>query len=296
MNYAEKRTLQVKLRPYLFIAPAFIFMLFVFAYPIGDLLRRSTNRQYGGEMEYIGLEAFRLTFRDDFFWTSLFNNLRLFLAVPILVVLSLIFATLIFERLPAWRIHRTLVFIPYVMAVPVVGVVFTYILTLNGVMNTILERVGLDFIALDWLGSSKTAIWAIMAVIIWKELGFGIVLFLARMSSISVELYDAAKLDGASWWQEMRHVTIPQTATVIEFYVVISMITMLSWVFAYILVMTKGGPGGSTWVMEYYIYQKAFQYSQMHIAAAASVLLLVFAGVLMVVQGRLRRELGGLDG
>lgn len=291
----HQRTWKSKLTPFLYIAPALILMLFVFAYPIVDLARRSTTILRQGQTEPIGFDAYRFALNDDVFWVSLGNNLKLFLAVPILVILSLVFASLIFERLRGWQIYRTLVFIPYVMAIPVVGIVFSYILQLNGVLNTILRSVGLEVFALDWLGSPRYAIWAIMSVIIWKELGFGIVLFLARMSSISEDLFDAAKLDGANWFQQLRHVTIPQTATVIEFYTVITMITMLSWVFAYILVMTKGGPGGSTWVMEYFIYQKAFQYSQMHIAAAASVLLLIFASLLMFAQARLRKGLTGIN-
>jgi ABC-type sugar transport system permease subunit len=116
------------------------------------------------------------------------------------------------------------------------------------------------------------------------------------MSSISEELYDAAKLDGAGWWQQLVYVTIPQMTAVIEFYIIISMITMLSWVFSYVLVMTKGGPGNSTWVMEYFIYQKAFPYSQMQIASAAAVLLLIFTFFLMLLQARLRRQVEGLEG
>ncbi len=154
---------------------------------------------------------------------------------------------------------------------------------------------GLDSIARDWLGSPRTAIWVIMFVIIWKELGFGIVLFLARMSSISEELFDAAKLDGAGWWTTLIYVIIPQMATVIEFYAIVELITMLSWVFSYILVMTKGGPGTSTWVMEYFIYQKAFPYSQMQIASAAALLLLLFASGLMFFQARVRRQVEGFN-
>jgi ABC-type sugar transport system permease subunit len=135
-----------------------------------------------------------------------------------------------------------------------------------------------------------------MFIVIWKELGFGVVLFLARMSSISEELFDAAKLDGANWFDQLWNVTIPQIATVIEFYVIIELITMLSWVFAYVLVMTKGGPGSSTWVMEYFIYQKAFPYSQMQIASAGAILILVFASILMFLQARVRRRVEVMNG
>lgn len=291
MSLLKQKSFKNQITPYLFLAPAMIFILLVFAYPVLDLLRRSVTIFRQGELEFIGLEAYRFALKDDVFWVSLFNNFRLILAVPILAILSLVFATLIFERVRGWNIYRTIVFIPYVMAIPVVGIIFSYILQYNGVLNTVLRNVGLDFIALDWLGSSKYAIWSLMAVIIWKELGFGIVLFLARLASISEDLLDAAKLDGANWFQRLRHVIIPQTATVLEFYIVITIILMLSWVFAYVLVMTKGGPGTSTWVMEYFIYQKAFRYTQMHIASAGAVLLLAFALVLMFLQARYRRQM-----
>ncbi len=298
-----ERTIPLKRRPvkkwllaYLYLSPALIIILVVFIFPVFDLIERSTTRLAGGVTQWTGLRAYQLALADPVFWTSLTNNLRLFIAVPILVILSLIFASLIFERVRGWRVYRTMAFIPYVLAIPVVGIVFSYVLQLNGVFNTLLRSLGLGGLALDWLGTTRSAIWAIMFVVIWKELGFGIVLFLARMSSISEDLFDAARLDGAGWFGQLRHVTIPQTATVIEFYTIVNMITMLSWVFSYILVMTKGGPGTSTWVMEYFIYQKAFPYSQMQIASAAAILLLIFASALMFLQARARRQVEGLNG
>lgn len=290
------RSFRSKYTPYLYLSPAIILILLVFVYPVFDLIRRSLTKVADGVAVWTGFVAYENALRDPIFWTSANNNLRLLIAIPILVILSLVFSSLIFERTRGWRIYRSLIFIPYVLAIPVVGIIFSYILQANGVFNQILRSVGLDILTREWLGSSATAIWSIMFVVIWKELGFGIVLFLARMSSISEELYDAAKLDGAGWWQQMVYVTIPQMTVVIEFYVIVNTITMLSWVFSYVLVMTKGGPGNSTWVLEYFIYQKAFPYSQMQIASAAAVLLLIFASLLMFLQARLRRQSEGIEG
>ncbi len=289
------QSFQSKYTPYLYLTPALILIVLVFVYPIIDLVRRSLTRVIDGVITWDGFVAYQNALRDPIFWTSFSNNLRLLIAVPILVVLSLVFSSLIMQQVRGWRTYRSLVFIPYVLAIPVVGIVFSYILQANGVFNLILRSLGLESLTREWLGTSATAIWSIMFVVIWKELGFGIILFLARMSSISEELYDAAKLDGAGWWQQMRYVTIPQMTAVIEFYIIVTMITMLSWIFAYILVMTKGGPGNSTWVLEYFIYQKAFPYSQMQIASAAAVMLLIFALLLMFLQARLRRQTEGAD-
>ena len=281
---------------YLYLAPALIFILVIFVYPVLNLIWRSLTQVTEGVTRWAGLESYRATLSDPVFWQALSNNLRLFLAVPVLVVLSLIISSIIFEQIRGWRVYRTIVFIPYVLAIPVVAIVFNNVLQLHGVFNTFLSSIGLKSLTTDWLGTSRTAIWAIMFVVIWKELGFGVILFLARMSSISEELFDAAKLDGANWFQRLWNVTIPQIATVIEFYVVIELITMFSWVFAYILVMTKGGPGTSTWVMEFFIYEKAFPYSQMRIASAGAILVLFFASILMFFQARLRHRVEDING
>ncbi|MGQ9787682.1 MAG: carbohydrate ABC transporter permease, partial [Anaerolineae bacterium] len=163
---------------------------------------------------------------------------------------------------------------------------------LSGVLNEALIAIGLPQLALDWLGSPKLALWTIMFVIIWKEVGLGVVLFLARLMSVEEELFDAARIDGANWWRLQWHITIPQLSTVIEFFTVISVITMLSWVFNYVYVMTAGGPGNSTMVTELYVYLQGFRYNQMNLAAAASVLILVITGILIFVQFRLRERAG----
>ena len=123
-----------------------------------------------------------------------------------------------------------------------------------------------------------------MGVIIWKEFGFGIVLFLARLMSVDEQLFEAAKIEGANWFQILFRITIPQLAMVIEFYVVITIITMLSWVFNYVYVMTSGGPGTSTIVTEFYIYLMGFRYNLMGIAAAASVILLIITVFLILLR------------
>jgi ABC-type sugar transport system permease subunit len=130
-----------------------------------------------------------------------------------------------------------------------------------------------------------------MFVVIWKEFGFGVVLFLARLMSVEEELYEAASLEGAGWLQVLFKITIPQLATVIEFYVVIMVITMLSWVFNYVYVMTSGGPGNATMVAEYYIYLEGFRYNLQGIAAAASIVLLAVTALLILARSRITRRI-----
>jgi len=277
-----------KIEPLLFIAPAMVVMLLVFGYPIVRLVMLSFERQSQGQTVFAGISNFQIIFKDDVFVQAIQHNLSLLICVPIMVVAALLLAILLFERIRGWQFYRTTLFLPYLLPITVVGLVFSYIFQLSGVLNDILNSLGLGFLALDWLGSTKLALPTMMFVIIWKEMGFGVILFLARLMSVEEELFDAAKIDGANWLQLQWHITVPQLATVIEFFTVISIITMLSWVFNYVYVMTGGGPGHATIVTELYIYLMAFQYSHMNLAAAVSVLLLLVTGVFIFLELYLR--------
>ena len=280
--------LRKKLEPYLFITPAIIVILIVFAYPVLRLFILSFQRSSQGSMFFVGFTNYLAIMRDDVFLRAARNNLVLLLCVPIMVVIALLLAIFLFERIRGWKFYRSTLFLPYLLPIVVVGLVFSYIFQLRGVLNEFLTIIGLGRFALDWLGSTRLALPTLMFVIIWKEVGFGVVLFLARLMSVEEELFDAAKIDGANWWQLQVYITVPQLAAVIEFFTIVSMITMLSWVFGYVYVMTGGGPGNSTMVTELFIYQSAFRYNQVNIASAVAVLLLLVTGVFIFLELRLR--------
>jgi len=280
-----------RLRPYLFIAPALAVIAIVFVYPVVEVARLSLFRVSGGRGSFAGLGNYLSLFHDPVFLRALQHNGLLLVAVPIMLFLGLVLAVLLFEGVGGWKVYRSILFMPYILAIPVVGIVFSYIFQLNGILNQGLRAIGLDFVAADWLGSSRFALWTVMFVVIWKEFGFGVVLFLARLMSVEEELYEAASLEGAGWLQVLFKITIPQLATVIEFYVVIMVITMLSWVFNYVYVMTSGGPGNATMVAEYYIYLEGFRYNLQGIAAAASIVLLAVTAVLILVRSRITRRI-----
>jgi ABC-type sugar transport system permease subunit len=165
-----------------------------------------------------------------------------------------------------------------------------YLLGLNGIFNTLLRLVGLGFIAKDWLGSAVWVLPSIAGVIIYREFGFGLVLFLARLMSLDKEILEAAEIDGANWWQTHWFVTLPQMSAVIEFFVIVELITMLSWVFAYVYTMTGGGPGFASTIMEFYIWKHAFAFRSPGIASALAVILLASTTLFIVLQLRLRRQ------
>lgn len=284
------RALRRKLEPYLFISPALIVFALIFGYPIYRLTVMSFQRPVKGVATFVGFANYASVFKDDVFIKAVKNNALLLITVPIMVFVALALAVFLFERIRGWQFYRTTLFLPYLLPITVVGLVFSYIFQLSGVLNEFLAGIGLSNLALDWLGSPRYALCTLMFVIVWKEVGFGVVLFLARLMSVEEELFDAAKIDGANWWQLQRHITIPQLSTVIEFFTVISVITMLSWVFNYVYVMTAGGPGNATMVTELFIYQTGFRYNQMNIAAAVSLLLMLVTGVLIFLELRLRER------
>jgi ABC-type sugar transport system permease subunit len=277
-----------KYEPWLYLTPTLLALVLVFAYPVVRLVMLSMQRRSKGEMIFVGLTNYKTLFKDDIFIEAVGNNLYLLISVPIMVGVALILAIFLFERIKGWRFYQTTLFLPYLLPIVVVGLIFSYIFQLSGVLNEFLTLIGLERLALDWLGSTKLALPTVMFVVVWKEVGLGVVLFLARLMSVEEELFDAARIDGANWWEMQWYITIPQLSTVIEFFTVISVITMLSWVFNYVFVMTSGGPGNSTMVTELYVYLQGFRYNQMNLAAATSVLILIVTIVLIFVQFRLR--------
>ncbi|HVZ01807.1 MAG TPA: sugar ABC transporter permease [Dongiaceae bacterium] len=284
MNRAERWL------PWIYSLPMVGFVGLVFAYPMLSLLKFSVEhvgRSAYLPTRFVGLGNFRFIFGDSLFLGAIGNNLKLFLCVPVLLVLSVLLAQLLHDRPRGWKVYRALLFVPYILSIPVVGVVFGYLFQYQGQINGGLRALGLDALAADWLGDPALAMPTIMAVIVWKELGFGIILCLARLSSVGEQYFEAARVDGANWFQVLRHVTVPQLAPTLAFYAVVEMINMLSWVFSYIYVMTRGGPQNSTVVAEFYIYQQVFQNNQIGVGAAASLVLLALVGVLLAARQRL---------
>ena len=279
-----------KIEPYFYLAPATILIVLIFLYPILDILRTSLLQNNPNGIKTFGFTNYRLVFQDPVFWQALGNNGKLLLSVPILTILSLLIAILLFEHVRGWSVYRGIIFMPYVLAVPVVGLTFVYLLGLNGILNSMLNSVGLGFLAQDWLGSIHWVLPSLSVVIIYREMGFGVVLFLARMMSLEKEILEAAEIDGATFWQKHFYVTLPQMSGVIEFFIVVELITMLSWVFAYVFTMTGGGPGFASTVMEFYIWKHAFAFRSPGIASALAVVLLAVTTVLIVLQLRLRRR------
>jgi ABC-type sugar transport system permease subunit len=279
------------LEAYAFLAPALLVIAFVFIYPIIQIFRYSfgTINMKTGETVFVGLRNYSLLAADPIFWWALRNNLLLLGCIPILIFISVIIASLLYDRVAGWKIYRVIMFMPYMIAIVVVGIAFSYIFSYRGALNVILEGFNLGFLRRDWVGTMPWALLSMAFVIIWRETGFGSVLFLARLMSVSEDLYDAAKVDGANWFQRLIHVTIPQLRNVIAFWVTLLVVAMFAWVFNYVYVMTQGGPAFKTVVSEYYIYLHAFKYYSPGTASAFSAIMFLVAVAVMSAQFSLRK-------
>lgn len=274
----------------LFLLPAILIIGFIYLFPLIKVFQYSFMRISGTNFKYIGFTNYINIFNDPRFIAGLKNNFILLLSVPVILVLAIFFAVLLYERMAGWKFYRFTLFLPYILAIPVIGVVFGYIFQMNGILNYFLEKLGLSFLIRDWFGSSNYAIWTLMFVIMWKELGFSIIMIFARLLSVNQELYEAAEIDGASWIKKHIYITIPQCMNVISFLSVILIITMFAWIFNYVFTLTRGGPGTSTIVSEFYIYTTAFRDSNMGMGAASSVILFLIMLALIIAYARLFRK------
>jgi raffinose/stachyose/melibiose transport system permease protein len=286
-----------RLKPYLYVAPLVALLLFVFGYPLVRIFEFSFKMVRGIDGPWIGLRNYELVLNQPLFWESVRHNLMLLIAVPFMVGWSLLIAVLLYERVKGWKLYRVILFMPYILAIPIIAVIMKKIFQFNGPVNEVLRWLSLDFLALDWIGSSDVALWTVMMLIIWRESALGIILFLARMLSLDESLMEAARLEGANWWQRVWHVIVPQMRLVMEFYIVTSVITILSAVFSYVFMIGggRGGPGTSTMIVELYIFNALIRTSLPGVASAVSVMLFVVSILLIIPLFAARRRANEIE-
>ena len=286
----------------LFLLPGAALFLAVIAVPFGMNVWISFNRWQGiGPMTWVGLGNYRRLFADSVFWSSFWHNVLLIVAMAVVpTVLGLVVAAALFDYLGkkfgarTASVLRACIYLPQVMPLAVMGVVWGWILAPgDGVLNSALREVGLGSLAHDWLGDPKSALYAIMAVMVWIQIGFPLVVFMAGLQRIDPVLYEAAELDGAAWGRRFWHVTVPQIRP--EFYVVLLMCTIAALkAFAPIYVLTRGGPGYATDIPSYFSYQNFFEKTQVGYGAATATVLavitLIITAVFVTVQFRRRGD------
>ncbi len=236
--------------------------------------------------------------QDPHFYSTMLNDVWIIVGVvPAVAIIALAFAQAIFSRIPGYRVYTFLFFIPVILPDVVVAKVLTEVLNRVGPLNAAFTAVGLKFLALDWLGAPGLSLFSIIVSLIWKNIGFALILFLARLTTIDVGIYEAAEIDGARASQKYFSITLPLLTGTIRIYVVLQVIGIMAFLFNYIQVMTAGGPGYSSTVLEYFIYLNVFQLQELGRGSAAGVILIVLTTIFIYYYvfraSRAEREAGG---
>jgi raffinose/stachyose/melibiose transport system permease protein len=269
---------------YLYILPGFLVYALFILWPIVNTFHLSLYEWDGiTPAKFIGLQNFSLLIDDEVFRISLRNNLLL---IPFYTFLPIGFSLLLTvlitrHQLRGLSFFRVGLFIPYVMSMVVVGVVWQWIYNpVFGPLNQILREVGLGAWARPWLGDHTVALPALGLVGAWVQYGFSMALFIAGVQHISEELYDAARIDGAGEIQQLLHITLPGLRNELTVVLLANFITSIR-VFDLVFVTTRGGPGNQTMVVNFWLYRNAFAYSRTGYAAAIAVIMTV---VIMIVS------------
>jgi len=260
---------------YVFMFPYMLFFVVFGLVPVFvGLFVSVTDWGVVGDFNVVGLRNYAKWLRDDHLWKVFLNTLKYTaLSVPTITVASLALAVYVNRGMVGSAFSRTTFFAPYVIAVTVTGLLWKWILETDfGVLNYYLMKLGLP--AIRWLTSVDWALVALVITKLWWDSGFSMVIFLGGLQNIDVDLYDAARIDGANSWQLVRYVTLPLLRPVISLVVTLSLITCMQG-FSTMFVMTQGGPAGSTTTVVYEIYQQSFEQFKMGYGAALSFLLFV---------------------
>ena len=260
--------------PYLIIAPTIILILLFKIYPI--LENVFTSFLWKGEWS---TRSYEMIFADKTFWKSLWLTIKFNLILtPIQVVISIGMALLVSVRMRGIGVFRTIYYLPVAISITVACMMWNMMLNpSNGVVNS------LGFEAQPFFTGSKQALASIMMIATWKGCGYWMMFLLAGIKDISQELFESAKIDGASYWVTTFRITIPLLKRPLAF-VIIADTTSNLLLFAPMYMITKGGPQGSTNVLMYEAYKSAFIYGDQTRAAALMTVLLLLVGIIVAIQ------------
>ncbi|MEN1967387.1 sugar ABC transporter permease [Lentibacillus sp. N15] len=274
-----------RLTPYLFLIPGCVILGAFIFYPMLNAIRLSfMDYNFVQDPEFVGIDNYATLFQDELFWKTLKNTLiYLIVAVPSLVIIPIFLAVLVNQKIKGIGFFRSAYYIPVVTSIVVVGIAWDWMYKENGLLNYVLDLLGIINEPIHWLSSTSTALIAVMVVTIWKGLGYYMIIYLAGLQSISPDLYEAADIDGANWWQKITRVTIPQLMPSVLIVSVMSSIAAMK-VFEEVFVMTQGGPLHSSETLVFYIYNEAFDKLNMGYASAAGVILFLITLVLSILN------------
>ena len=278
----------------LLVAPLALMSLLFFLLPLGTSIYFSLVDFHGFEADpaFIGLDNFAELATDPNVLPALTNNLIWIVVGTVApLVIGLLVALLMWNVRRGSTFYKLAFFLPYVLPVAAIGVVWSWIYDpIRGWLNKLLELIGLGELATGWLGNPDTALWAVLATAVWTATGFVVVIFLAALRNVDPELIDASKIDGAGALQRLWSVILPQITPV---FLMVTTITLIGGfaVFDIIFVMTGGGPADATEVLGTYAYRSAFNLNRMSYGTALALVITILAIPFAIGLNRLQRRL-----
>lgn len=274
---------------WLSVLPVLLILGVIRGYPLMvGLVKSFTDWNGIAAGDFVGFDNYIRILKDPVFWNLLKNNLLFMLFIPLQLVIGIVVAMLFYEETAGWKFFRNVFYLPQIISSVVIGYLFTVFFSYRGPVNSILNTLGMGEYAKEWLGERGSAIIIIICCLVWVNIGWQAMLGLGGLSSITPSVFEAAKIDGAGYWQRMFKITIPMLGRTIEYSCVMSMIWVLTGLFPFIFAMTKGGPGYDTTTIDYMIYLKSFgNSSEMGYACALAVILLLILLVLTMAQMRM---------
>lgn len=287
---------QTTLRPWLFLSPALALILLFIVLPFLLTVAFSFTDQRlvpnpNVPTEWIGWRNYARVFENEDFVRTLLNTAYFtVLVVPLQCGLGLAVAMLINTKLPMRQLFRGIYFLPTVISMVVVSVIWFSLFQMSGFFNSLLNALTFGLVdPVDWLGNPKTAMPALVLMSAWQGFPFQMVVYLAGLQSINTDLYEAARLDGANRWNEFWHITMPGLLN--THILVVMTTTILAFkLFTQVELLTKGGPSGVTDTLVRFIYLTGFRQGKVGIAAAAAVVFFLIVLAISLVQRRLVKE------
>lgn len=265
-----------------------VFLLFPYFSSFGFAFTRWSG--LSANIRFNGLSNFIKLFNDDKFWNALSHNgIALLVLPPVVIGIALFFSFLFTQGLKFARLYRISYFFPQVLSVVIVGVLWDFIYHPTiGILNSVLTGIGLDwFKSFAWLGDRSTVFGSVLAVVVWQNVGFYMVLFIAAMQTIPQDYFEAARVDGANAWTMFWNITVPLIWDTVRTAIVFLAIGAMD-LFAIVTVMTNGtgGPSRAADVLPVYLYSKAFSEGQFGYATAMGLVLLLVVLVLSILSLR----------
>lgn len=269
------------------LIPAFILVGVIIWYPVARTFYHSFTDWNGARSTWVGLENYERLFTSGELLLLLRTNLIFLLAVPGILLISVVVSVLLFEEAPGWKFFRSVYYLPSILSSAVVGMLMRIMFSYQGAVNDVLNSAGLSALAQDWLGSVPTAFMVLIFVFYWQTLGQGVLIFLAGLAAIPTDLMDAARIDGAGWWQRLFQIVFPLLVPAIAYFFIINVIWVFVGLFSTVYTVTGGGPGYSTTPIDFMIYLQAFEAGAMGYASALSVILFIIVLVIAALQLRM---------